>query len=424
MEMLQDTIIAPATPPIGTSRAIVRVSGPKAHLALCALASSEVDGIGRRVWRGVLRTSLGACPGMLVLFDAPRTATGEDTGELHLPGNPWLVDAVVNDLTATHGCRMAEPGEFTRRAYMNGRIDLLQAEAVMALITASSSGSAKLAAGVLDGAWSRTLSGVMQQLELLCARMELSFDFDEEAAEQAGESRFAAELARLRAALSPLLTGPVASSGLPVVVLAGAPNAGKSTLFNALSSRRIAAVSEEAGTTRDAVTAEVELAGVKLLLVDTAGRSGVGLGLEAEADRAAADWLERANLIIECSETDNDGTEDDTVLRVRTKADTSDSIGGLCVSAHSGIGIQELKKEISSRLAGTSASEPTAVPARLRRLVTEADSALGEASDANTPPEVTSAMCRQALSALRDAMGQGASADVLDAVFGNFCVGK
>jgi len=420
----------------------------------------------------MLPTTYGAVPSLITLGHVPRTATGENTAEIHLPGSPYLVQALMDSLFATQLVRLAQPGEFTQRAFLHGKLDLAQAEAVMALVSASGEAEAIGAAALLRGGFSRELQVLVSRLEDLCARLELSFDFDEEAAEQADESAFASTarslLDQLNHAVAPSRT---ISSEAPSVVLVGATNVGKSSLFNVLVGGRRAAVADERGTTRDAVEAPVVLGGIPVRLVDTAGFKPPENDIEREALEMAAARVREASVVVVCGEaapfdrlreaantpsappspstqhSDVDTRSPDAaisaalaslpphcVIRVATKSDGDhrEDHGGrdprvIVVSAHTGRGIDALREAIVARLGMGSARDAVWVSSRVRALCDEATGALGDAVEileGRGPLEAASGMARTALSSLREALGRGASTDILDHAFANFCIGK
>jgi len=413
-----DTIVAPSTPPGAGLRAVVRLSGPRAvELA-------------------------GARPGAIV-FRAPRSYTCEDLVELHMPGSPPLVEAVVAGLVRA-GARPARPGEFTLRAFLNGRIDLCQAEAVEQLIAAESDDERCAALEHLGGGLSRRVRPLEEGLLDLVADAEAAIDFADQDIEILSP---AGAVARSRAALADLydLLAHTASRGVadtrPVVVLTGRPNAGKSTLFNALTGED-AIVSSVAGTTRDVLSAEIR-EGVRARLLDTPGRRDTE-GSESDAVRRAEEAARTADLIVFVVDvTDWEpalaleprGRPALLVLNkcdlaspepVRTRFHIREVV---CASAKTGQGIPELKEAVRHRLAE---GVPTAADARFRvnlrqqALLREAEAALDRA--ASVAPglgmEFVALDLRAALEALGGITGRHAGEDLLDRIFSRFCLGK
>lgn len=444
----QDTIFAAATPDAPASRAVIRVSGGRSRAAVQAILGDSIA--NRGVVRGRIATDLGEIPVLCYAASAPATATGEDTAEIHLPGSRFLITAVLHKLNDLPGLRFAAPGEFSRRAFLNGKLSLSQAEAVMALIGASGEAEARRASAMLDGGVSRQLGKLCDELEALCARMELSFDFDEEAAEQADESRFLAVAEELLSRFRRVIASPRASGAeAKVVVLAGIANAGKSALFNRLAGGTRAAVSAQSGTTRDAVRVRLAIQGVPIELVDTAGFKRADGSIERQAMERTRVEMSRADLVLHVIPADGASTEEATeigqlldqlpherVLRVGSKSDLL-SPGSLAqgdaraasirCSAVTGDGIELLTQALARRLSTASAAEAPWVSERVRVHYLEAEDALATATQAlsiDAPLEVASGLARTALSSIREALGRGASTDVLDYAFSNFCIGK
>jgi tRNA modification GTPase len=405
-----DTILAPATAPGGGLRSVVRLSGPRA-----------LD---------LARGRDGA-----LLLPGPRTYTREDMAEIHLPGSPPLVRALVDELAAL-GARPARPGEFTLRAFLNGRLDLVRAEAVERLVAAEGEAERRAALDLLGGAFSRRLGRLESDLLDLCADLEASIDFVDQDVEilPAAEARERArrllrDLERLRAEAATEGGG----AERPLVVLYGEPNAGKSTLFNALAGAS-AIVSDSPGTTRDALEAELDLDG-PVRLVDTAG-DRESAGVEAEAVRRSRALLEGADLVLLCTPPGGGAGLRERipagipVLELATKADLDPvpdaSARGLRVSARRGEGLEALRGELARRLRGSRG--PGArfqLSSRQRALLGEAGAALERALGGEIPgPEFMSADLRGAAAALGGLSGRDVDDALLDRIFGRFCLGK
>ncbi|MEM9382620.1 MAG: GTPase, partial [Planctomycetota bacterium] len=320
---MTSTIAAVASPPGAGTRAVVRVSGPRAASIVSACCRSSADGAalvldGRSALDASLDDGVGPVPALVLWMPGPRSFTAEDVAELHLPGQPDLVARALERLMQL-GAEAAAPGEFTRRAFENGRIDLTQAEGVAALVAARSAAERRAALALLTGGLERRLRRIRDGLESTRALAEVSLDFDEA---EAGHVPLDDLVRGANAALSDVEEAlgwersRVASGGKPRVVLAGAPNAGKSTLFNRLATgdlRRAsgaALVSDLEGTTRDAKRGEWEVAdGVLVELVDTAGRRGhatardgvdtcAGTDPDVLAEEAARALVETADLVL------------------------------------------------------------------------------------------------------------------------------
>ena len=268
-----DTIVAAATPPGRGGVAIVRISGGGVPAMLQPLLGGEPA--PRSATRAVFRDATGAPvdAGLALYFPAPRSYTGEPVLELHAHGGPVLVEALIGCVLAL-GARRAQPGEFTQRAFLNGKLDLAQAEAVASLIDASSTAAARAALRSLEGEFSRRVLALAEQLGGLRAWVEAGIDFADEPiavlSDQRLEQRLQAALADLHALQGASRRGRALTEGLTVVI-AGRPNAGKSTLLNRLAGHEAAIVSDTPGTTRDVVRERLLLDGVPLQVLDTAG---------------------------------------------------------------------------------------------------------------------------------------------------------
>ena len=448
MSISPETIVAEATSPAPAARAIVRLSGFNA----IRLATEACDAALARE-RGVhscrLRIDGMTLPGEVWVFPAPRSATGEDCVEIHVPGNRRLVTRLVQALVKA-GARVAEPGEFSRRAWMRGRLDLAQAEAVMALVSSVDAEASRRALDVLEGRVSGELRRLMLDIEDLCARFEVSFDFDEEAAEQVDEDRFLNGARDLTERLEALAgKGHAISSLCPRVVLAGDANAGKSTLFNALLGRERAAVADEIGTTRDVLVEPVDLGGVSVELVDTAGFKAAENAIERQSLEGSEAAASSCDLLLLVVAADQKILSDELrqalarwqdiagrTLLIRTKSDLAarpealsglEGTPGLSLSALRGDGMPELKVMLANQIRRLISPESAMVSHRAAELASHALATLKDARQAleqGLPLEIASDLARAALSDIRELLGQEASADVLDHIFSNFCIGK
>ncbi|MBR0672628.1 tRNA uridine-5-carboxymethylaminomethyl(34) synthesis GTPase MnmE [Neoroseomonas soli] len=376
---------------------------------------------------------------LVLWMPAPRSYTGEDSAELHLHGGPAVVAAVGATLAAL-GARPAEPGEFTRRAFLNGRMDLTAAEGIADLIAAETEAQRRQALRQADGALAQVYGGWAERLTRLLAHQEAAIEFADDdlptdlgdrAREGAGALR-----AEIDAHLADGGRGERLREGVLVAIL-GAPNAGKSSLLNALVGRDAAIVSARAGTTRDVVEVRLELAGVPVTLSDTAGLREAADEIEQEGIRRAHRRAEEADLVITVFATDK-APDAETLAWVKpgalvlaNKSDLESApaeIGGvlpLAVSARTGAGLEELRLRLQAetvRLAGV-AEAPVLTRPRHRAALTEASAWLREA-EAAALPELVSEALRAALRAIGRLTGRVGVEDVLDIVFGEFCIGK
>jgi tRNA modification GTPase len=434
---MSHTIFALATPPGRGAIAILRLSGPQTDAALNALGAG---GLKPRLASLRTLTHDGAAidQALILRFPGPNSYTGEDCAELHLHGGRAVVEAASKALIAL-GLRPAEPGEFTRRAFENGRMDLAQAEAVADLIDAETTAQAGQALGQLDGALSQTYAGFRRDLLKALALVEAEIDFPDEdvpdnLARTAGPV-LDALAADLRAALADADRGRRVREGYRIVLI-GETNAGKSSLFNALVEREAAIVTPIAGTTRDVLDAELIIGGYAVTLSDTAGLRDSDNLVEAEGVRRARVRAAEADLRLWVrAPGDPDGVaaafakSDDLV--VLTKADLgAQSISAaevLIVSTATGEGLSALHDWIAARLARdlSGADFPAVTRERHRRRLTEALSAVEAGRAAlDRAPEMAGDDLRRAAEALARVTGAIGVEDVLGEVFSTFCIGK
>jgi tRNA modification GTPase len=431
------TIFALATPPGRGAIAILRLSGPRTDAALGALGAGGLK--PRLASLRTLRHDGAAIDQALVLrFPGPNSYTGEDCAELHLHGGRAVVDAASGALISL-GLRPAEPGEFTRRAFENGRMDLAQAEAVADLIDAETTAQAGQALGQLDGALSQTYVGFRRDLLKALALVEAEIDFPDEdvpdnLARTAGPV-LDALAADLRASLADADRGRRVREGYRIVLI-GETNAGKSSLFNALVEREAAIVTPVAGTTRDVLDAELVIGGYAVTLSDTAGLRDSDDLVEAEGVRRARARAAAADLRLWVrAPGDSDGVAaefaraDDLV--VLTKADLGaqnvSAAQVLTVSTTTGEGLGALHDWIAARLARdlSGADFPAVTRERHRRRLTEALSAVEAGRAAlDRAPEMAGDDLRRAAEALARVTGAIGVEDVLGEVFSTFCIGK
>jgi tRNA modification GTPase len=448
MYATDDTIVAIATPPGRGGIGVVRISGPEST----RIAASLVEHAAlepRRATFARLDTARGAGDHVVVtFFPGPHSYTGEDVVEISGHGSPVLLRAIV-DAAMTCGARLAEPGEFTLRAFLRERIDLVQAEAVGDLVDAVTPLQARAAYDQLEGTLTTEIGALDARLFDLTVKLEASLDFPEEGYHfvESGEAsrEIAALIERLDALLASAARGRLVREGLQVAI-AGRPNAGKSSLFNRLAGAGRAIVTEIPGTTRDLLTETIDVDGIPMTVVDTAGiRGGANDPIELEGIRRAAAARDVAHVIALVLDRSRPLDDDDRELLAATatrprvivanKSDldpvwTLSAVGApvVSVSAETGDGIDRLRTAIVDAASG----EPTRdVPAitnvRHADLVRRARAALeraAAAAAAKTPEEFVLADLTEARRRLEEITGARTPDDVLKAIFERFCIGK
>jgi tRNA modification GTPase len=453
-DLTTDTIAAVSTPPGRGGIGIVRLSGPQAASIAVQLVSLRQPLEHGRVRLADVLDAAGneaerIDEALVTFFGAPRSYTAEDLVEIAAHGSPVVLELLLRRALDL-GARLAEPGEFTERAFLSGRLDLTQAEAVRDLIEAQTLTQARLAASQMGGALSRRVAPVKQSLVELIALLEAGIDFAEDDVDVAPQAEIALRINDLTPPLAALeasfARGHIVHDGLTLAIV-GRPNAGKSSLFNRLVERDRAIVTATPGTTRDLVTERISLDGIPLELVDTAGlresleeveQLGMARSREALADATLV------LVVLDATEPLNDeehrlleAVEGRPALVAINKSDLkkadlpADEVAGipaLETSALTGEGIPALRERILALATGGAASEPGMLTSlRHHQAITTALSALADAAQANAnaiPHEMILLDLYRALWALDSLTGQTTSDDVLNLIFSTFCIGK
>jgi len=436
-----DTIFALSSGVPPAAIGVVRISGPRAGVALKALAGRRPP--PRRASLADLRRADGGAldRALILWFPGPATATGEDLAELHLHGGRAVVAAVEAELAALPGLRRAEAGEFTRRAFLNGRIDLAEAEGLADLLAAETESQRVQALGLASGHVSRVVAAWQERLLALMAGAEAELNFSDEGDVEVGESaaqRAVTGMAALAGELGEWLARPAAeviAEGLSVVI-AGPPNAGKSTLINALAKRELAIVSPVAGTTRDVIETPLALDGIAMRFSDTAGLRGEGaeaieaIGIDrAKAAVAAADillWLGPPEATPAHPHAIRIAAQADR-WRGDAAAEAEAAHADLILSATTGEGMAALHRAIVDRARTLLPREgEAALRARQRAALAEAREWLTVAAGSQEASDLIllAERLRLAAGALDRITGRAGVEDMLDALFGRFCIGK
>lgn len=447
-----DTIAAIATAPGRGAIAIIRVSGARAHDIVARVATPWPPAPRAASLCALRHPASGALldRGLVTMFEAGHSYTGEVSVEIGTHGGAWVPAAVLGALVAA-GAREAAPGEFTRRALLNGRLDLVQAEAIADLIDARSGAMHRQALAQLDGGLSARLDALRSRILDIEALLAYDIDFPEEDDGPVPRARATAACAAVRADLGALLSTAVAGEVVregAVVAIAGAPNVGKSSLFNALLGRARAIVTDRPGTTRDALEAVIDGGRWPLRLVDTAGLRDASDAVERLGIEMSERYLAAAHVVLACAEHESQlspaierirGQTDAPVIAVRTKSDLGAAWSApagvptlVAVSAVTGAGVRELLHRVEGALDGRLASPAPDMPIltreRHRRALEEARDELDAFdrawTDAGVPAPVAAAHVRAAARALEEVIGAVDVDDVLGRVFSTFCVGK
>jgi tRNA modification GTPase len=427
-----DTIVALSSGALPSGVAVIRISGPETSQVLESLAISDVE--PRRLTLRELRLDGELIDtGLIAWMPAPHSFTGEDTAELQVHGSPAVVRRLLRGISSLPGLRLAEAGEFTRRAFLNGRLDLTEVEGLGDLIGAETETQrqqavARLAGGISDrvAAWRETLLDARAEVE---ARLDFSDEGDVSAELPHNVIQSVADLAgELREAIESVGRGRIVREGLRVA-LAGPPNVGKSSLLNALAHSDLAIVSDEPGTTRDVREVALDLGGRLVILIDMAGLRASDSRAEAEGVRRAEAEIARADLVLWLVAPDVESPEPparDPLWTVGTKADIKHVLARYTLSASTGAGVAELLAALTAFAETAAGAGQPALLSRERDLIalTAAREALDRFLAEGATDEIAAEHLRQASVALERLLGRIDTEQVLDRLFASFCIGK
>jgi tRNA modification GTPase len=443
---MSDTIYALASGAGTAGVAVIRVSGPAAGEAIARLTGQSVPAprlASLRRFRNPA-DSADIDQGIILWFPGPASFTGEDIAEFHVHGGLAVIEAMISALAHIETCRLAEPGEFTRRAFENGKLDLTSAEAVADLIAAETVAQRRQALDQYDGALAALYDDWREQLTALLAHAETTIDFSDEDLPEDTYAKMKHKIWYIKTQISQYVDdahrGERIRSGFHIAII-GAPNVGKSSLLNRLAARDVAIVSESAGTTRDVIEVHMNLGGYAVIVADTAGIREADGAIEAEGVRRARKSAEDADmklLVFDATtlpaldDFTRDYIDSDAIV-VLNKTDIAGAIlppdiGGRPVhgiSAKTGDGLEALLAvlmgEIQARL--KSSEQPPLTRARHREALEAGIAALGRAETA-TLPELAAEDIRLAVRSLGRITGRVDVEDVLDVIFRDFCIGK
>ncbi|PBB97521.1 tRNA uridine-5-carboxymethylaminomethyl(34) synthesis GTPase MnmE [Mesorhizobium sp. WSM3862] len=437
MATSKDSIVALSSGRLPAGIAVIRVSGPKTRFVLETIAGGGIKDRCTTLRKLMAPDGSVIDHGLVVFFPGPSSFTGEDVGEFHVHGSHAVAAKMLETLTGFAGVRHAEPGEFTRRAFLNGKLNLVETEALADLVNAETEAQRRFAVRNAEGAQSGLYSGWRRRLIHARAMIEAEIDFaDEEDVPGSVSKAVWTDVATMADEIERHIQGfkaaEIIRDGFEVVIL-GAPNAGKSSLFNALAQREAAIVTDEPGTTRDLLEVVLDLHGMRVRVVDTAGlREAAGkvetIGIERA--RAKAGGADLVLLLEDMVDPQPVGAVPTGVplLRIGTKADLMGARRGpydLAISSKEGTGISELLDEIAGRAAAAVGGAGDILPSRLRHveLLKEAKDFLSAALSGQSL-ELRAEELRVATDRLGRIIGAVDVEDMLDVIFSQFCIGK
>lgn len=446
-----ETIVAIATPPGRGALGIIRVSGPRVKGIATILTGTTLSPRIATLCRFRDEQARVIDEGLALYFPMPHSYTGEDVLEIHAHGNRVVLDLIVKRVTGL-GARPARPGEFTERAFHNNKLDLVQAEAVAALIDAASVQAARSAARSLEGAFSKCVNILLRDLIGLRVFVESALDFSEEEIDTLAAKDIQEKLSACRTDLEAIRSrakqGAILKEGATAVIIGG-PNVGKSTLLNQLAGREAAIVTEIPGTTRDLIPQDIVLDGIPIRVIDTAGIRNTQNVIEREGIRRALDAMEQTDIVILVREYNRSVDEDEKkliddikkgkyLIILNNKIDlcsakpgleyADDTCVKLAISAKTGQGIDLFVSRLKQML-GVREMQEDIFMARRRHLeaLDRADQALDDATGRakrNDGLELLAEDLRLAQQALGEITGEFAPDDLLGEIFATFCIGK
>ncbi|TPW28455.1 tRNA uridine-5-carboxymethylaminomethyl(34) synthesis GTPase MnmE [Martelella alba] len=439
MAVSDDTIYALSSGGLPSGVAVIRLSGSSAFSACATIAGNIPPPRFARLMKLVDGDGGTIDQALVLSFPGPASFTGEDCIEFHLHGGRAVVNHMQNCLSMLPGLRHAEAGEFTRRAFENGKIDLVEAEGLSDMIAAETEMQRRLALEQAEGHHSALYNGWADRLIHARAMIEAELDFaDEDDVPGSLSAEIWQDVEMLAAALHQHLAGSrigeIVRDGFKVV-LTGAPNAGKSSLLNALAKRDIAIVTDIAGTTRDSIEVDLDIGGYAVRLFDTAGLRETEDIVEQEGVRRAEALRDGADLVLALVAADQTGPviePSEGVLRILTKSDLRNEADqaedfDLVLSVHSGDGLPQLVERIATRLDAAVSGSSLSVPVRQRQIefLQQAESHIGEALRLqHASPEIPAESLRRAADSLGRITGRVDVEDLLGVIFSSFCVGK
>jgi len=453
--MSEKTICAPASAPVNSSLAIIRVSGPESNRAACSFFTSK-EKIRHRyaVYGSIIDNEEIIDDVVLIFYQAPSSFTGEDMLEIFCHGNPIVVAKIIR-LLGGSGIRIAEPGEFSKRAFLNGKMDLTQAEAINSLINARSDWEIKASINQMHGSLKKVVDKLREDVILLKADVEACIDFSDQDIEPVSKMHNLAVVRDISSGINDLRrrcsTGNRAGRGIDVT-LAGRPNVGKSSLLNLILNEERAIVSEIPGTTRDIIRESVQIGGIRINLTDTAGLGIPGDDIERMGIELSRKKIGTASLVLMVIDSSSGVTDEDEkiisglkedgkkVIYVLNKIDLTgmgrrDEISSqtglplIPVSAKFGTGFKELENEIASVISGEFVDFSNSFLADERILLiidsaVETIQRIEQLLEIDEPPEITAFELDELIDKLSDITGEITTEDILGSIFSRFCIGK